>query len=139
MLSPSLEDYLEEIFNFSSTRNKVKVKDIAQKLGVSSPSVVKALDKLEEQGYIIYIKYKNILLTDKGHNYGKFLVDRNTILRDFFVMINKDCNAIDEAEAVEHYLSPSTLHMISNLYHYLKENPETYKSFINYCELKPPK
>ena len=134
MLSPSLEDYLEEIFNFNSSKDKVKVKDIADKLHVSSPSVVKALDKLEKQGYIIYIKYKNILLTDKGYKYGNFLVERNSILRKFFIMINSDCNPIDEAEAVEHYLSPSTLKMISNLYYYFEENEEIYNNFLEYSK-----
>lgn len=45
MLSPSLEDYLEEIYRISQSGETVRVTDIAACLNVSLPSVTRALQK----------------------------------------------------------------------------------------------
>jgi len=66
MLSPSLEDYLEELYRLSITNKEIRIKDIAKLLGVSMPSVVKGLKKLNDLKYIDYIPYQTIKLLDKG-------------------------------------------------------------------------
>lgn len=130
MLTPSLEDYLEEIYNFSKMESKIRVIDIGTKLGVSSPSVVKALKKLEDEGYIIYVKYKGIHLTQLGRREGDRLVKRNAILQRFLTLINPSCNSVTEAEACEHYLSPSTIEAFQKLWEYFNENKETLDDFL---------
>lgn len=132
MLSPSLEDYLEEIFRFSVNSNIVRVTDISQKLNVSLPSVSKALGKLRAGGYITYQKYGLIGLTDKGRQTGGYLVERNTLLQDFLRTICADCDVAAEAEAMEHYLSKSTIFSIKRLMVFMKENPEVYQRFVDY-------
>lgn len=123
---------MEEIYNFSKQSYKIRIRDIADKLNVSSPSVVKGLKKLESEGYIIYEKYKDILLTDKGEKEGKRLVKRNTILKNFIVMINGDCDPLIEAEACEHYLSPSTIKAFESLSQFFVEFPEIFKFYQDY-------
>ena len=73
MLSPSLEDYLEELYRFSLYNDIVRVTDISRKLNVSLPSVSKALRKLKAGQYINYQRYGIIDLTDKGKKNGKLL------------------------------------------------------------------
>src|SRR6056297_1624516 len=104
MLSPSLEDYLEEIYRFSETLGFIRITDIAEKLDVSLPSVNKAVNILNKRGYLEYIPYKNIELTDKGATLGNFLVKRNKILQEFLEVIGSKCDKEKEAEAIEHYL-----------------------------------
>lgn len=130
MLTPSLEDYLEEIYNCSTNHSKIRVGDIAQKLEVSSPSVVKGLKKLEQEGYIIYERYKDISLTPKGLEVGNHLVKRNQVLQDFFATINQNCDPIQEAETCEHYLSPSTIHALKMLNTYFHNNPLQLTEFM---------
>jgi len=48
MLTPSLEDYLEEIYRFSLSLDTVRVTDISKRLKVALPSVTKALYKLRD-------------------------------------------------------------------------------------------
>jgi DtxR family Mn-dependent transcriptional regulator len=106
MLTPSLEDYLEEMYrSLSESKKTARVSEIANILQVSMPSVVKALKKLEKMGYIVYMPYGEIELTADGKAKGEFLVKRNTILRNFFELLDLSCDAGAEAEAVEHYLT----------------------------------
>lgn len=132
MLSPSLEDYLEELYRLQKQRKEIRVKDIASCLNVSMPSVIKGLKKLNELGYIKYIPYQKIEILEKGNNKGKFLVDRNKILRDFVKTIGSDCDIKAEAEAMEHYFNISTIIAIEKLISFFENNPNIYNSFVKY-------
>lgn len=134
MLSPSLEDYLEEIYRFSVSNDTVRVTDISQKLKVKLPSVTKALGRLRAAGYITYQKYGMIGLTDMGRQTGCYLVARNNLLQDFLRMIRTDCDVAAEAEAMEHYLSKSTLSSIERVMVFMKENPGVYQRFVDYVQ-----
>ncbi len=120
MLSPSLEDYLEEIYRLSILKNIIRVLDIADRLNVSSPSVVKALKKLHEEKLIRYTRYTEILLTAEGEKLGRLLVKRNSVLQEFLTVIHSNCDLAKEAEAMEHYLSPPTISAIENLIEFMK-------------------
>ncbi|MCT4620367.1 MAG: DNA-binding protein [Marinisporobacter sp.] len=139
MLSPSLEDYLEEIYRLSLIKSEIRVRDIAEKLNVSSPSVVKALRKLHDASYIIYKKYEGIHLTKEGKKLGSLLVKRNHVLQQFLSVINSPCDVEAEAEAMEHYLSPPTIWAIEKLVEFMKKDPETMKKFESFCEVSEKK
>ncbi|WFD10992.1 metal-dependent transcriptional regulator [Tepidibacter hydrothermalis] len=124
MLSPSLEDYLEEAYRLSLYNKEIRVKDIAGCLNFSMPSVVKGLKKLDELGYIRYRPYEKIKLLDKGNKKGKFLVDRNSLLKKFITIIGANCDINQEAEAMEHYFSIETIKSIEKLIVVLEENED---------------
>ncbi|MCK8815996.1 transcriptional regulator MntR [Natroniella sulfidigena] len=134
MLSPSLEDYLEEIYRFSQQKGFVRTTDIALKLDVSLPSVTKAVKKLTQKGYLDYERYQNIQLTSTGKKLGKFLVDRNQTLRDFLEVIGSDCDLEEEAEAMEHYLSEETVDSITNLVKFFAANPDYQQELLQFQE-----
>lgn len=134
MLSPSLEDYLEEIYRFSVNHDIVRVTDISQKLKVKLPSVSKAVGKLRAGGYITYQKYGVIGLTDKGRQIGGYLVERNTLLQEFLRTICADCDIAAEAEAMEHYLSKATIDSIQRFTFFMKEHPANYQQFVDYVQ-----
>lgn len=133
-LSPSLEDYLEEIYRFSETQPIVRVSEISNKLCVALPSVTKALRKLEAKDFITYQRYGLIGLTDKGMTIGSFLVKRNQILQDFLVMLSAECNIGAEAEAMEHYLSPSTIEAIQAMVTFMEKNPEIHEQLTAFIK-----
>lgn len=139
MLSPSLEDYLEEIYRFSLHSNVVRVSDIADCLNVTLPSVNNAIRKLHEKNYLIYKKYKDLVLTEKGRRVGKFLVDRNNILQKFLKVINSQCDIKAEAEAMEHYLTLPTIRAIENLLDFLESNRECREKFLEHCRYRKKK
>ena len=132
MLSPSLEDYLEEIYRFTVTEDAVRVTDISHKLNVKLPSVTKALGKLRAGGYITYQRYGMIGLTEKGRQVGCYLLERNRILQQFLMTIRADCDIGAEAEAMEHYLSKSTIDSIQDLTIFMNDHPEIYQRFTDY-------
>ena len=132
ILTPSLEDYLEELFRFSLSSDTVRVTDLSIKLGVSLPSVTKALRKLKSSQYIYYQRYGEITLTEKGKELGHFLVKRNQLLQEFLVLIKTDCDIAAEAEAMEHYLSEATIRSIQSIVTFLNQNPEWHKVLLEY-------
>ncbi|HWQ43570.1 MAG TPA: iron dependent repressor, metal binding and dimerization domain protein [Desulfosporosinus sp.] len=136
MLTPSLEDYLEEIYRFSLSLNTVRVTDISKRLKVALPSVTKALYKLRDQSYIKYERYGEIKLTDKGNEFGSYLVRRNQLLQEFLALICSKCNFAVEAEAMEHYLSAATIEAIKILVEFMKVNPSWQQAFKEFMDLR---
>ncbi|MEG6585146.1 metal-dependent transcriptional regulator [Dendrosporobacter sp. 1207_IL3150] len=135
MLSPSLEDYLEEIYRLSLTAGTVRVTDISRKLRVSSPSVTKALRKLITYGYITHQKYGLISVTDKGKQKGSFLIERNQTVQEFLMLIRANCDISAEAESIEHYLSNTTIDQFKYLGMFMQNNPDIYKRYLEFIEL----
>ncbi|HZJ85350.1 MAG TPA: iron dependent repressor, metal binding and dimerization domain protein [Syntrophomonadaceae bacterium] len=136
MLSPSLEDYLEEIYRFSLDNKTVRVSDIANCLEVTMPSVNNAIRRLSIEGYLIYEKYQDLLLTSKGEKLGYFLVERNRILQDFLILLNSKCDIGREAEAMEHYLSLPTIKVIEHLIAFMQVNPDCYTQFLKHSYIR---
>jgi DtxR family transcriptional regulator, Mn-dependent transcriptional regulator len=132
MLSPSLEDYLEEIYRFSVELGYIRITDIAKKLEVSLPSVNKAVNILHQEGYLEYIPYRNIELTEKGARLGRFLVERNSTLQEFLKVIGSNCNRENEAEAIEHYLSKETVEAMTLVVRFFKENPGLQQKLLEF-------
>jgi len=136
MLSPSMEDYLEEIYRFSLSNSIVRVSDIATRLDVTMPSVNNAIRNLHNDKYLIYQKYKELVLTEKGRRVGKFLVERNSILQRFLLTIKSACDIGAEAEAMEHYLSLPTIRALESLVDFLENNQDCRQKFLQHCEYR---
>lgn len=132
MLTPSLEDYLEEIYRFSVELGFIRITDVANKLDVSLPSVNKAVKLLSKKGYLDYIPYKNIDLTNKGAKLGKFLVDRNKMIQSFLTVIGSKADKEKEAETIEHYLSKETVNAMTMVVEYFEKNPDIQKKLIDF-------
>jgi len=139
LLSPSLEDYLEEIYRFSLNNEVVRVSDIATCLDVTMPSVNNAIRKLSNENYLVYKRYRELVLTDKGRRVGKFLVERNTILCNFLKVINSDCDIKAETEAMEHYLTLPTIWAIESLVNFLENNTECKQKFLKHFKERKDK
>lgn len=136
MLTPSLEDYLEEIYRFSLSLDTVRVSDISKRLKVALPSVTKALYKLRNENYIKYERYGEIKLTEQGKEFGCYLVTRNQLLQEFLALICSKCDFAAEAEAMEHYLSTATIEAIRRLVEFMKGNPSWQQAFKEFIDLR---
>ncbi len=132
MLTPSLEDYLEEIYRFSIELGYIRITDVANKLDVSLPSVNKAVKILSEKGYLEYLPYKNIDMTGKGIKLGKFLVERNHMLQNFLETIGSKADKEEEAEAIEHYLSRETVNAMTMVVEFFRNNPDIQQQLISF-------
>lgn len=110
-ISEALEDYLEAIYLFSRKKSSVRITDIAIHLGISKPSVNRAVNTLKKQGYVSHEPYGDVILTEKGRALGYDLYDRHRMIKKF--LINVLHLSIDEAEKeacqIEHNISQNTV------------------------------
>ena len=76
-LSPSMEDYLEAIYNLKVRSEIARVKDIARAMNVKMPSVTGALRSLAEKGLVKLEPYENVELTDEGVDLARAVAHRH--------------------------------------------------------------
>ncbi len=105
-ISASLQDYLEAIYHIAEKKGAARVKDIADRLDVASPSVTGALRALSEKGLVNYAPYDVVSLTEEGTGVAEAVVERHDALHDFFVNVLKvdEAMAQDAACRMEHAL-----------------------------------
>lgn len=123
MATPSMEDYLEKIYTLFEEKGYARVSDIAEALSVHPSSVTKMVQKLDQNKYLVYEKYRGLVLTAKGKKVGKRLVDRHTLLENFLEIIGVDKDQIyEDVEGIEHHLSWDAITCIEYLVQYFNED-----------------
>jgi Mn-dependent DtxR family transcriptional regulator len=100
-----------------------RVSDIAEALAVHPSSVTKMVQKLDKDEYLIYEKYRGLVLTPKGKKIGKRLVYRHELLEQFLRIIGVDEEKIyNDVEGIEHHLSWNSIDRIGDLVQYFEED-----------------
>ncbi|MCL6515978.1 MAG: transcriptional regulator MntR [Alicyclobacillus sp.] len=128
-----MEDYLEKIYELMKEKGYARVSDIASSLDVQPSSVTKMLQKLGENDYVSYEKYRGIVLTSRGQKTGKRIKERHHMLEDFLRMLGVQEDVIRrDVEGIEHHVSPSTLGALQALVLYFSENPDQLAVFQTY-------
>ncbi|MUV39661.1 Transcriptional regulator MntR [Lentibacillus sp. JNUCC-1] len=123
MPTPSMEDYIEIIYNLIDSKGYARVSDIAEALEVHPSSVTKMVQKLDRDQYLDYEKYRGFVLTDKGNKIGERLVFRHDLLEQFLGIIGvKEENIYNDVEGIEHHLSWDSIDRIGDLVQYFKED-----------------
>lgn len=123
MATPSMEDYLERIYKLIDEKGYARVSDIAEGLEVHPSSVTKMIQKLDKDKYLVYEKYRGLVLTSKGKKMGKRLVDRHQLLEDFLTMIGVQPEQIyKDVEGIEHHLSWDSITCIETLLEYFRRD-----------------
>ncbi|MDE1764917.1 MAG: transcriptional regulator [Thaumarchaeota archaeon] len=125
-----IEDYLEVISELVELKGYANTIEISRYLNVSAPSVTKMLQRLDENGYLEYEKYKGINLTQKGNAVADTVRQKHGILLEFFKMlgINHEI-ANQDTEGIEHHLNPQTIRQLRKFVTFLKENPKILQDF----------
>ena len=120
-----MEDYLEVIYELIQYKGYATTIDISEYLNVSSPSVTKMVQKLNESGHLNYEKYRGIRLTDKGILVAKNIRERHGLLAEFLKIIGVDEDTANkDAEGIEHHLQPKTLGRLENFIKDIKQRRE---------------
>lgn len=124
MATPSMEDYLERIYKLIDEKGYARVSDIAEGLEVHPSSVTKMIQKLDKDNYLVYEKYRGLILTSKGKKMGKRLVDRHQLLEEFLTTIGvNEENIYKDVEGIEHHLSWDSITCIETLLEYFRREP----------------
>lgn len=135
MLTPSMEDYLEKIYELMHEKGYARVSDIASSLDVQPSSVTKMLQKLDENHYVTYEKYRGILLTGRGQRLGKLMKERHHMLEEFLRMLGVSEETIHkDVEGIEHHVSPHTLQRLQALVLFFNDHLESLNDLRAYTE-----
>ncbi|RMG43828.1 MAG: winged helix-turn-helix transcriptional regulator [Candidatus Dadabacteria bacterium] len=107
------EDYTELIYELIESRGEARIRDLAEQLGVSHVTALRAVRRLQKEGYLTKVPRKPILLTAKGRRLALFARSRHALLVEFLqtLGVTKKQAEID-AEGAEHHLSRETLRCI---------------------------
>ncbi len=123
MPTPSMEDYIEQIYILIEEKGYARVSDIAENLSVHPSSVTKMVQKLDKDEYLVYEKYRGLMLTSKGKKIGQRLVYRHDLLEQFLRVIGvKEELIYDDVEGIEHHLSWDSIDRIVDLVQYFEED-----------------
>ena len=104
------EDYVELIAELIDTEGEARTVEIAQRLGVSHPTVGKTLGRLQREGLITRRPYRAVFLTEAGRELAEHARRRHQLVEDFLKAIGvSEQRARIDAEGIEHHVSEETL------------------------------
>ena len=111
-LHVSGEDYLEAILIIEKRQGTARSVDVAEQLGVSKPSVSRAVSLLKEGGFL-RIENKYLYLTDVGREIAEKIYERHCFFKHRLVNAGVDEKTAEkEACLLEHSLSDESFEKI---------------------------
>ena len=109
----SAEDYLEAMLMLKEERGYIRSIDVAEKLGVTKPSVSYATKRLRESGYISFDPAGMIVLEASGLEIAERMLERHNLLTELLIGLGVSPEtARDDACKIEHDLSVETFDAI---------------------------
>jgi DtxR family Mn-dependent transcriptional regulator len=106
--TPTIEEYLETIYKMRAEGHAVIGARVAERMGVTAPTMTDTLKRMREQGYVTTGEGREITLTAKGTAAAESMVRRHRLSERWLVdVLGMDWSQVhDEACRLEHALSP---------------------------------
>ncbi|PZX54147.1 metal-dependent transcriptional regulator [Algoriphagus chordae] len=108
MASQTEENYLKSLFNLANEKNEVNISELATQMQVSLPTVNSMVKTLQKNGWLIYEKYKPVIITPEGKKVAALVIRKHRLTEMF--LVNKMGFGWEEvheiAEQVEHIHAP---------------------------------
>jgi DtxR family transcriptional regulator, Mn-dependent transcriptional regulator len=103
----SQQDYLKALYLLGGSDKPVPTRELAQRLGISSPSVSEMVTRLSAQGLVEHDRYRGQQLTKYGRKVALELVRHHRLLEMFLVQVlGYSWDEVhEEAERLEHVIS----------------------------------
>lgn len=104
------EDYVEAVADLIAERGEAKVTDLARQFGVAHVTVIRTIQRLQEQKLVKKEPYKSIRLTRTGAAMADKSRKRHQLVLDFLraLGVSEERSQAD-AEGIEHHVSEETL------------------------------
>ncbi|MFW0717948.1 metal-dependent transcriptional regulator [Pedobacter sp. N23S346] len=125
MQSFTEENYLKIIYHLAENTNSVQTNAIAEQMQTKPASVTDMIKKLAEKGFVDYIKYQGVTLTDKGRNAAIDIVRKHRLWEVFLVdKLNFKWDEVhDVAEELEHIKSTALIERLDEFLGFPKSDP----------------
>jgi DtxR family Mn-dependent transcriptional regulator len=139
-LTPPMEDYLETIGEVCRDQGVARVKEIATRMEVSNPSVVRALRTLKRRRLVEQERYGHVRLTDEGQRVAREILGRHQTLAEFLehVLGLDPATASRDACRIEHAVSPQTMRRLRAAVAFLRGSAHAdlhwSSEFARFCE-----
>ena len=109
----SAEDYLEAMLMLREEHGYIRSVDVAEKMGVTKPSVSFATKRLRENGYITLDKAGMIVLLEPGREIAERMYERHKLLTELLTGLGvRPETAREDACKIEHDLSAESFDAI---------------------------
>lgn len=124
-LSSNMEMYLKTILRLGEAKKPVRVKAIAESLGITMPSVSEALRTLKSKGLVLHPSYGEVKLSAQGRRLAEGVNNRFMVLQRFLVEVLKVDEEVAGVEAceIEHVVGPDTFERLT-----------VYLDFLTHCQ-----
>jgi DtxR family Mn-dependent transcriptional regulator len=121
-LSPRMEDYLEAIYVLSESKDgDVRISELSEYLGVSKPTALEMIRKMEDRGLVGYSR-GSIRLRKKGRKIGRSVWNRHVVITEFLRFLGVDPETAErDACSMEHFLDEQSFRRLVKLFKLLKE------------------
>ena len=125
MQSFTEENYLKIIYHLSEKTNNVQTNAIAEQMQTKPASVTDMIKKLADKGFVHYIKYQGVTLTEKGKNAAIDIVRKHRLWEVFLVdkLSFKWDEVHDVAEELEHIKSEALIERLDEFLGFPKSDP----------------
>lgn len=128
--TPRVEDYVEVVYELILEKGYARIIDIGGHLHVSSPTATKMVQRMAEEGLVVYERYRGIALTEAGTELAKRLRKRHGVLTRFLSLMGVDeATAHKTTEGIEHHLDALTLDRIERLVKHAEAHPDWWARF----------
>src|SRR5947199_828224 len=107
LLSPTVEEYLETIYNMNMEDEVVIGARLAEKFRVAPPTVTEMLKRLMRDGYVEMDQKRQVTLTEAGNQAAEAVLRRHRLTERFLVdMLGMQWHQVhEEAHRLEHFIS----------------------------------
>jgi DtxR family Mn-dependent transcriptional regulator len=123
-ISESVEEYLETLWVSEERGEKLAhLTWVADHLGISAPSAVEMLRKLEKEGLVIYKARQGIKLTDEGREIAKRIIRAHRLIE---ILMNKTLKTNIREETVcgmEHHMDTEFMDALCTLLNHPRKCP----------------
>lgn len=106
-LSASIQDYAKEIYTLRARDGHVRTSMLAERLGVSAPSVSEMIRTLVDRGLVAHEPYRGVTLTPEGERVALAVIRHHRLLELFLSeSLGVPWGRVhEEAELLEHAIS----------------------------------
>lgn len=115
-LTSSMEDYLEAVLIVQKKRGYVRCVNVAEQLGVTKPSVSRAVKELSKSGHIIKTESGTLSLTEVGKNLAEQLYERHCFFTQHLIAAGVDPKIVEhDACNLEHVISEESFQKLKDV------------------------
>ena len=124
-LTSAAEDFLKTVLELERSGGRAATNALAERLGVSAPTVTAMAKKLDEQGLVRRAPYRGVTLTERGRLVALEVLRHHRLLERYLVeTLGMSLDEVhEEADRLEHVLSEAVEQRIDEALGYPTHDP----------------